>query len=103
MYGEHFDVPNPEAVVFTSWFEGGNVFRSGCCWHRGRGKVFYFRPGHETYPIYHMPVVRQVIANAVAWAAPGNGPVFTYNERAIHETESVQPIPEKHSERLRMG
>ena len=103
MYGEHFDVPYPEAVVFTSWFEGGNVFRSGLCWHRGRGKIFYFRPGHETYPIYHMPVVRKVLANAVAWAAPGNGPAFTYNQGAINERESVHPIPEKHSDRVRMG
>ena len=55
MYGELFDIPTPDDLVFISWFEGGNVFRSGCCWHRGRGKVFYFRPGHETYPIYHMP------------------------------------------------
>ena len=47
MYGEHFDIPQPDEQVFISWFEGGEVFRSGCCWHRGKGKVFYFRPGHE--------------------------------------------------------
>jgi len=50
MYGEHFDIPQPETLVFVSWFEGGEVFRSGCCYQRGAGKIFYFRPGHETYP-----------------------------------------------------
>jgi trehalose utilization protein len=70
MYGERFDIPAPETLVFLSWFEGGEVFRSGCCYRRGKGKVFYFRPGHETYPIYYQPEVRQVIANAVRWAAP---------------------------------
>ena len=74
MYGEPFGIPEPDSLVFTSWFEGGEVFRSGCCWDRGRGKVFYFRPGHETYPVYYQPEIRQVIANAVKWAAPTNGP-----------------------------
>ena len=69
MYGERFDVPRPDEVVFTSWFEGGEVFRSGCCWTRGNGRVFYFRPGHETYPTYHDETVRRVIANACGWAA----------------------------------
>lgn len=70
MYGEHFDIPQPEQQVFISWFQGGEVFRSGNCWHRGKGKVFYFRPGHETYPIYHDLNVLRVIYNAVKWAAP---------------------------------
>lgn len=70
MYGEHFDVPPPDELVFISWFEGGEVFRSGCCYHRGRGKVFYFRPGHETYPIYYQDDVLRVIQNACWWAAP---------------------------------
>lgn len=70
MYGEPFVVPTPEDEVFISWFEGGEVFRSGCCWRRGNGKIFYFRPGHETYPIYHNPQVLQVLANAARWAAP---------------------------------
>lgn len=71
MYGEHFDIPPPDELVFLSWFTGGEVFRSGCCWRRGRGKVFYFRPGHETFPIYHNDTVLHVIANGVRWAAPG--------------------------------
>lgn len=70
MYGERFDIPTPDKLIFISWFEGGEVFRSGCCWERGHGRVFYFRPGHETYPIYHNPQVQRVIANAVRWAAP---------------------------------
>jgi trehalose utilization protein len=69
MYGEHFDIPPPDELVLVSWFQGGEVFRSGCCFHRGAGRIFYFRPGHETYPTYHEPAIRQVIANAVRWAA----------------------------------
>ncbi|QHW32769.1 trehalose utilization protein ThuA [Paenibacillus rhizovicinus] len=70
MYGEHFDIPVPDELVFTSWFEGGEVFRSGCAYTRGSGKVFYFRPGHETYPTYHNPAIQRVIVNAVKWARP---------------------------------
>jgi len=70
MYGEHFDIPAPDELVLVSWFEGGEVFRSGCTFRRGRGKIFYFRPGHETYPTYYHPLVRRVIANGVRWAAP---------------------------------
>ncbi len=69
MYGEYFDIADPDEIVFISWFEGGEVFRSGCCWRRGKGKVFYFRPGHETYPIYHNPQILRVITNAVKWAS----------------------------------
>jgi trehalose utilization protein len=74
MYGERFDIPAPEALVFVSWFPGGEVFRSGCCYSRGLGKIFYFRPGHESYPTYFHAGVRKVIANAVRWAAPVAGP-----------------------------
>lgn len=69
MYGERFDVPAPDETVFISWFEGGEVFRSGLCWQRGHGRIFYFRPGHEAYPTYFDPNVQRVIANAVQWAA----------------------------------
>jgi trehalose utilization protein len=74
MYGEFFDIPAPEALVFVSWFTGGEVFRSGCCYTRGRGRVFYFRPGHETYPTYLNANIRRVIANAARWAAASGGP-----------------------------
>ncbi|HEX2853491.1 MAG TPA: ThuA domain-containing protein [Opitutaceae bacterium] len=70
MYGEPFGIPPPDEQVFISWFEGGEVFRSGCCWTRGNGRIFYFRPGHETYPTYFDANVRRVIANAVEWARP---------------------------------
>ena len=70
MYGEPFGIPTPDEQVFISWFEGGEVFRSGCTWKRGNGKIFYFRPGHETYPIYHHATVKLVLKNAVRWAAP---------------------------------
>ena len=57
-------------LVFLGWFSGGDVFRSGCCWRRGRGKVFYFQPGHEANPTYYIPQVQQILINAVRWAAP---------------------------------
>jgi len=70
MYGERFDIPAPDELVFVSWYEGGEVFRSGCCWRRGYGKVFYFAPGHECYPIYYDKNIQRVITNAVRWAKP---------------------------------
>jgi trehalose utilization protein len=73
MYGEHFDVPAPDRLVLVSWFKGGEVFRSGCCYERGRGRIFYFRPGHETHPTYFHAGVRRVIANATRWAAQPAG------------------------------
>ena len=89
MYGEPFDVPRPDAVVFTSWFEGGEVFRSGCCWRRGNGRVFYFRPGHETYPIYRDPTVQRVLANACEWAAAGaDAPAI--EARKVEPRESLE-------------
>ncbi|MCL6520709.1 MAG: ThuA domain-containing protein [Armatimonadetes bacterium] len=81
MYGERFDIPQPDELVFISWFQGGEVFRSGCCWHRGRGKVFYFRPGHESYPTYRDANVLKVIENAVRWASPVNTVVHTFGNR----------------------
>ena len=82
MYGERFDIPQPDEQVFISWFEGGEVFRSGCCWHRGKGKIFYFRPGHEVFPIYHQPEIQKVIVNAVKWAAPIRFPDTTFGNPA---------------------
>lgn len=70
MYGEHFGIPTPDELVFIGWFQGGEVFRSGCCFHRGNGRIFYFQPGHETYANFYNPNIRQVIYNAVLWAKP---------------------------------
>ena len=81
MYGEFFDIPTPDRLIFVSWFTGGEVFRSGATWSRGRGRIFYFRPGHETYPTYHQPEVRRIIANAARWAAPSGGPRPGYGNR----------------------
>jgi trehalose utilization protein len=78
MYGEHFDIPPPDELVLVSWFEGGEVFRSGCTWRRGRGRVVYLRPGHETHRTYFDPTVRRVIANAARWAGRPTGARPTY-------------------------
>lgn len=91
MYGEHFDIPAPDELVFVSWFEGGEVFRSGVTYHRGQGKVFYFRPGHETYPTYYNEQVLKVIANGVRWAAPVHGAKHYYgNHKPLEPIRSEQ-------------
>jgi trehalose utilization protein len=95
MYGEHFDIPTPDEVVFISWFEGGEVFRSGCVWKRGAGRVFYFRPGHESFPTYDHPEVRRVIANGVKYVAPMPGTV-AYRDNTPNIVPSVEPIRSKH-------
>lgn len=93
MYGEHFDIPAPDTLVFVSWFKGGEVFRSGCCYHRGHGKIFYFRPGHETYPTYYQAEVQHVIANGVRWAAPSNGPAYIYQGgRTLNVKEPLESL-----------
>lgn len=68
MYGEFFDIPAPDEVVYLGWFRGGEVFRSGCTFHRGYGKIFYFQPGDENYPTYHNTTIQTIITNAVRWA-----------------------------------
>ena len=70
MYGEFFDIPKPDDVIFTGWFSGGEVFRSGCTFTRGYGKIFYFQPGHEEYPIYYHPDIQRIITNGVRFCAP---------------------------------
>ena len=67
MYNEPFHVPEPDAVVFEEHWEGGEWFRSGSVWQVGRGRVFYFRPGHEIYPIYKNSTALKIIENAVRW------------------------------------
>jgi trehalose utilization protein len=89
MYGEFFDIPTPEELVLISWFQGGEVFRSGCTFQRGKGRIFYFRPGHETYPIYHHPTIQHILANAVQWAAPTGSPYFG---EARNITSPLEPL-----------
>ena len=69
-YSEYFDIPQPDELIFTGWFDNGAMFRSGCVWTRGYGKVFYFQPGHETNRSFYTPYVRRIIQNACVWAAP---------------------------------
>jgi trehalose utilization protein len=94
MYGEPFAVPAPDESIFISWFEGGEVFRSGCTWKRGNGKIFYFAPGHETYPIYFNPSVQQVLRNAVHWAAP-EGQRWKDSCPRIEIEKACEPLSQK--------
>jgi len=89
MYGEFFDVPEPDDLVFISWFAGGEVFRSGVCYYRGCGKVFYFRPGHETFPIFKDRQIQKVILNAVRWAA-GPGADFKPKVANVEPLEQLE-------------
>ncbi|MBX3080122.1 MAG: ThuA domain-containing protein [Anaerolineae bacterium] len=90
MYGERFDIPAPDTLVFVSWFQGGEVFRSGCCYTRGKGRIFYFRPGHETYPTYFNPMVQQVIANGVRWAYQPPSPKVVFGNAKPREALPAQ-------------
>ncbi len=76
-YGERFEVPTPDELVFISWFSGGEVFRSGCCYKCGLDKIFYFRPGHEEYPTFYREDITLILRNAVEWAKPSDGPIPT--------------------------
>jgi trehalose utilization protein len=105
MYGEPFGVPEPLETVFVSWFQGGEVFRSGLTYRRGAGNVFYFRPGHETYPTYHDPTIRRVLRNAVRWAhnpAPrlAGDPTRAPN---VPVEEALEPIVERGPKLHRRG
>lgn len=82
-YGEHFDIPTPDELVFISWYSGGEVLRSGCTYRRGRGKLFFFAPGHEEYPTYYHPQILKVIANGVKWAASPRGNQPQYGHAAL--------------------
>ena len=88
MYGEPHEIPEPDRLVLLSWFEGGEVYRSGCCFRRGRGRIFYFQTGQETYPIYHDETVQHVLDNAAGWATPTEGGRATYD----HAPDTPEPI-----------
>ena len=89
MYGEHFDIPTPDELLLISWFEGGEVFRSACTFRRGKGKIFYFRPGHETFPIYFQDEVKSILSNGVLWARPSGA---LYEGRGRQVATPLQPI-----------
>ncbi len=95
MYGEPFAIPAPDEIVFISWYEGGDVFRSGCTWKRGNGKIFYFAPGHEVYPIYFNPSVQRVLRNAVHWAAPADSAKWIDSCPQIPISEACEPLQQK--------
>jgi hypothetical protein len=67
MYDEPFHVPAPDEVLFEECWAAGEWFRSGMLWKLGKGRVFYFRPGHEAYPVYKDPRVMQILTNAAKW------------------------------------
>jgi trehalose utilization protein len=96
MYGERFDVPEPDELLMLSWFQGGDVFRSLCTWRRGHGRVVYFRPGHETYPTYHHPHVRTIVANAARWA----GRRVTRDARRSPQVEALESVPNPTKEHI---
>jgi trehalose utilization protein len=87
MYGEFFDIPTPDELITISWFAGGEVFRSGCTFCRGKGRIFYWRPGHETFPIYYNPSVLKILANAVRWAAPRGARYFGEGRQIANPVE----------------
>lgn len=70
MYGEPFSIPEPDQTILIGWYEGGEVFRSGCTFTRGNGKIFYFQPGHESFPTYYIPEVQLILRNAARFVAP---------------------------------
>jgi trehalose utilization protein len=92
MYGEYFDIPDPDELIFISWFQGGEVFRSGATWHRGQGRIFYFRPGHETYPIYYHEEVLKVLVNSIHWARFRGNTAVTGIGNAPNIKEPLEPI-----------
>ena len=87
-YCEHFNIPVPDELVFLSWFSGGAVLRSGCCYHYGNGKIFYFQPGHETNPIYYDENIQKVLRNAARWATPVGDTAVTYGQRDPFEKDA---------------
>ena len=89
-YGERFEIPAPDEVVFISWFSGGEVFRSGCTFRRGAGKIFYFRPGHEEYPVYYREDIAKILSNAVRWACP-----TLFTPPTLGHFEALEDVPDK--------
>lgn len=89
MYGEVFQIPKPDELIFITWFQGGNVFRGGVTFTRGAGKIFYFHPGHETLPSFRNENVLKVLKNAVRWAAPSPARDLKSN----HKVAPIEQLP----------
>jgi trehalose utilization protein len=96
MYGERFDIPTPDKLLMVSWFQGGEVFRSACTWQRGHGRLFYFRPGHETYPTYYNDHVSRIIANAARWARRR----VTIDSSKAPNSAALEPVPNAEKEHI---
>ncbi|CAN5685116.1 trehalose utilization protein ThuA [soil metagenome] len=96
MYGERFDIPEPDETLMVSWFQGGDVFRSLCTWRRGHGRVVYFRPGHETYPTYFDGHVRRIVANAADWSRRR----LSRSTREAPQVEALEHVPNPTKEHI---
>jgi len=96
MYGERFDIPEPDELLMISWFQGGEVFRSVCTWQRGLGRVVYVRPGHETYPTYHHDQIQRIIVQAASWAQARTRRDTT----TCPNTASFEPVPNPTKEHI---
>lgn len=96
MYGEPFGIPEPLETIMIGWFQGGEVFRSGVTYQRGAGRVFYFQPGHETYPTYHDATIQQILRNSAQWAA---NPAQRLERVTDAPNRPVEDAPEKIEQR----
>lgn len=102
MYGEHFNIPKPDDVVFIGWYQGGEVFRSGVTFTRGKGRVFYFQPGHETFPTYKNANIRKILYNAVFWCGKQEYNIEKVN-RKYKDAPFVRPCEQIHKIFHRVG
>jgi trehalose utilization protein len=89
MYGEPFYIPKPDDLIFTTWYQDGNIFRGGATFTRGLGKIFYFHPGHEFCRSFYDPIVQRIIKNAIKWCAPINRQDGFIIDGCIHQTEPI--------------
>lgn len=99
MYGEPFMIAGDAHVIFISWFEGGEVLRSGFTLQRGYGRLFYFRPGHEAFPTFYDPNVLKVIGNAIRWLKP----TISMPYPKTHTPEPLEAIAPKAFAFTKMG
>jgi len=89
MYGEPFNIPTPDELVFIGWFQGGEVFRSGCVFKRSRGKIFYFQPGHETNAVYNIKEIQRIILNAIDYVKPIAKLTPPFSSKCVEPCEKI--------------